>query len=241
MLRVLIVDDEPLARTRMRQMLSSIGNLDVVAEAGNAVEAKELCTALKPEVVILDVRMPNGDGISLGREFSQLNPAPALIYCTAYERYALDAFNAGADAFLLKPIRSEQLSRALKKATTANLAQRIDKNDSAGRRYLTIKSRRGLSVLPIEDVRYFYADQKYVMAVTPNGERVLDDALRQLETDFGDLLLRVHRNALVCLQHVTGLTRLSSGQYQVDLAGIEGGPVVSRRHLSNVRSTLSKM
>lgn len=241
MLRTIIVDDEALSRKHFKHIAEQVGGMLLVGEAVNVVEARELYQRLQPEVIILDIRLPGTSGLDWARELSELPCPPAVIFSSAYESHALEAFRSGGDGYLLKPVRPDLLRDALAKVSKGSRALRSAAVPNGERRFLTIKSRRGLTVLPIEDVRYFYADQKYVMAVTEDGERVLDEALRHLETEYSDALLRVHRNALVTIEHVMGLKRLNSGQYQVELQGIEGGPVVSRRHLSEVRKRLSSM
>ncbi len=241
MLRTVIIDDEKVALTHMATLVSGINGMTVVGEASSLVEGRELCARLSPELVILDIRMGDGSGLELGRELGERDCPPAVIYVSSSERYALEAFGANADGYLLKPVSIKAIEKAVRRACRFNQAHKVRHHSSGQRRFLTIKSRRGLSVLPIEEVRYFYADQKYVMAVTPDGERVLDDALRHLESEFSEDLLRVHRNALISIQHVTGLLRLQTGQFQVELDGVESGPIVSRRHLSAVRAKLSKM
>ena len=241
MLRAIIVDDEALSRKHFTHVVEQVGGVTLVGEAANIVEARELFERMQPEVVVLDVRLPGTSGLEWAKELAKATCPPAVIFSSAFESHALEAFRSGGDGYLLKPVKPELLRECLAKITRASRALRTGNLPAGERRFLTIKSRRGLTVLPIEDVRYFYADQKYVMAVTNDGERVLDEALRHLETEYHDALLRVHRNALVTIEHVTGLKRLPTGQYQVELRGIEGGPLVSRRHLSDVRKRLSSM
>jgi len=240
MLRAVVIDDEKIALTHIASLAKNITGLQVVGTAGSIAEGSELCERLRPEVVILDIRMGDGLGLELGKELGAAPCPPAIVYVSSSDRYAFEAFAAYANGYLLKPVSQKALEKTINRIAQPNLATATQETGGK-RRFLTIKSRRGLSVLPIEDVRYFYADQKYVMAVTEQGERVLDDALRHLEDEFEEYLIRVHRNALVSIRHVTGLARLPSGQFRVELDGIEEGPVVSRRHLSSVRAKLSKM
>ena len=245
-MKVLIVDDEPLARARLRRQLDAIPDAQVVGEADNGDQALRSCTELRPQVVLMDIRMPGTDGLSAAMQLAQQHDAPAIIFCTAYEEYAIAAFEANAVAYLLKPVSQEKLALALAKAERLSLAQlralRPATDAAPGRRsHISAKSRRGMELIALEDVRYFIADQKYVTVYHRCGELLIDDTLKELEDEFGPLLLRVHRNALVMREHVMGLERISLGQYRIRLADVEHGPQVSRRHLAEVRRALENL
>lgn len=240
-MNVLIVDDEPLARRRLERLLTELPGTHLAGTAASGEEALTLCHELKPQVVLLDIRMPGMDGLSLARELAQWPAPPAIVFCTAYDDYAIDAFDANAIGYLLKPISREKLAQALSKARRLVPAELEALPSEHGRKHISARSRRGVELLPVAEVRYFLADQKYVTVVHPGGELLIDDTLKELEEEFGERLLRVHRNALVALAHVQGLERIELGQYRIKLAGVAAGPLISRRHLAVVKRQLAKV
>lgn len=241
-MKVLIVDDEPLARARLRRQLVELPTIEVIGEAENGEQALNACDNLRPQVVLMDIRMPGLDGLSAALQLAQKPASPAVIFCTAYDDYAVEAFDANAVGYLLKPVSQEKLAAALQKAERLSASQLSALKPVAEqpdvRTHITAKSRRGMEMIPLSEVRYFIADHKYVTVYHRFGEVLIDDTLKELEEEFGDKLLRVHRNALVVVEHVQGLDRVGMGQYRVKLADIEHGPTVSRRHLSDVRKDL---
>jgi two-component system response regulator AlgR len=241
--RVLIADDEPLARARLRRLLESQPGVVVVGEAGNGEQALAACTALAPHVLLLDIRMPGVDGLSVARALAEQPESPAVIFCTAYDDYAIEAFEANAIGYLLKPVSQEKLALALAKAEklSAHRIPIIDDSAPRTRSHLSARSRRGVELLPLSQARYFLADHKYVTVYHTGGELLIDDTLKELEDEFGKRLLRVHRNALVMVDYVLGLERTLRGQYRVRLADIAQGPLVSRRHLPLVREALETL
>jgi two-component system response regulator AlgR len=244
-MKVLIVDDEPLARARLRRQLASVPNADVVGEADNGEQALQACVELQPQVVLMDIRMPGTDGLSAALQLAQQPDAPAVIFCTAYDEYAIAAFETNAVAYLLKPVNQDKLALALARAERLSVVQlnalRAPAQASATRSHISAKSRRGMELIALADVRYFIADQKYVTVYHRHGEVLIDDTLKELEDEFGTRLLRVHRNALVVLEHIVGLERVALGQYRIKLTDIEHGPQVSRRHLTEVRRALEQL
>ncbi|HET8710531.1 MAG TPA: LytTR family DNA-binding domain-containing protein [Spongiibacteraceae bacterium] len=241
-MKVLIVDDEPLARARLRRQLIELPTIEVIGEAENGEQAITACNSLRPQVVLMDIRMPGLDGLSAALQLAQRPASPAVIFCTAYDDYAIEAFDANAVGYLLKPVSQEKLAAALQKAERLSTSQLnalkpvVEQPET--RTHITAKSRRGMELIPLSEVRYFLADHKYVTVYHRFGEVLIDDTLKDLEQEFGNKVLRVHRNALVVVEHVFGLERVAMGQYRVKLADIENGPIVSRRHLSDVRRDL---
>jgi two-component system response regulator AlgR len=230
-LRLLIVDDEPPARQRLRQLCAGIPDVLVVGEAGNGREALEQAGLLAPEVVLLDVRMPGMDGLEAARELAQLPLPPAIIFVTAYEQHALEAFDTAASAYLLKPVRREKLAAALARAQRPTLAQRLGSVTPAESAnaltaidspaslttpgHITVRQQTAHGtqwhLVPLGEVLACVADQKYVTLHTPQGEFLSDYSLRELETAYGAHFLRVHRNALVAPTAVTTATRTADG------------------------------
>ncbi len=243
-MQVLVVDDELLARQRTMRMIEKLDGYEVVGEAGNGSAALDAINDLDPDIVLLDIRMPGEDGLTAAGRIAELNDPPAVIFCTAYDDYALQAFDTLAVGYILKPLQQEQLAGALEKATRLNkvqLAQLQDSSTSEQRKNIAAKTRRGVELVPIEDIYCFMADQKYVTVYHTNGETLIDDTLKELEKEFCNSFVRVHRNALVAIKEIEKLERLPSGQYELQLKNTEFRPVVSRRHVSSVRELLSSL
>jgi two-component system, LytTR family, response regulator AlgR len=240
---ILIVDDEPLARQRLLRMLEKFDDYTVVAEAENASAALAAIETHDPDLILLDVRMPGKDGLALAHEISALDCPPAIIFCTAFDQYALDAFGTSAIGYLLKPIKSEQLEDALNKAQKINKAQQaaLQKKSTLNpnsRKHISAKTRRGVELIALDDIRYFVADHKYVTVFHRHGEHLLDETLKELEEEFDARFVRIHRNALVSVQHIEAIERTAQGQYHVRLANTHQRPLISRRHVSNVKELL---
>jgi two-component system response regulator AlgR len=233
-MRAIIVDDEPPARERLRRLLEELRDVAVVGEAGNGSEALRLCAELDPDVVLLDIRMPGMDGIEAARHLAVLEEPPAVIFTTAYDQHALEAFDAHAVGYLLKPVRREKLAQAIRQAArlAVPLLLRIAERTRLGRRRAQICARLGehLRLIPMEDIYYFAADQKYVTVRHRGGSDLIDESLRALADEFAPDFVRVHRNSLVALKHVRAVERGADGQYAVRLAGCDALLPVSRRH-----------
>jgi two-component system response regulator AlgR len=233
-LRVLVVDDEPPARDRLRRLLAEVPGVAVVGEAGHGLEALELCGRLDPDVVLLDVRMPGMDGIEAARHLAALEDPPAVVFTTAYEEHAVEAFEAQAVGYLLKPVRQEKLARALRHAARVAGTQlaRVAELASPGRRREHLCARLGdqLRLIPLDDVYYFMAGQKYVTVRHRGGSDLIEESLRSLAGEFAPEFVRVHRNALVALRWVGAVERDAEGHYHVRLRECDETLPVSRRH-----------
>ena len=229
-LKVLIVDDEPPARERLRGLLTEIGDVDVIGEAATGAEALSCVHDLAVDVLLLDVRMPGMDGLEAARHLNVLEEPPAVIFTTAYDQYAVEAFEAHAVGYLLKPVRKEQLAAALTRAGRLTRAQ-LQTLAAAGTRRSHLAARRhdGLRLIPLEEVQYFLADQKYTTVRHLGGEDLIEDSLRLLESEFGASFVRIHRNALVGVKYLERIERTAEGQYFVRLRGCEAPLPVSRR------------
>ncbi len=244
---VLIVDDEDLARQRLVRMVEKIEDFCVVGEADNAEGALEAISQCDPDIVLLDIRMPGKDGLSLAQDISQLEDPPAVIFCTAFDQYALDAFNTNAIGYILKPVKAEQLLQVLEKARNLNKLQRaaaqekLTPNHDNQRSHISAKTRRGVELIALEDIRYFIADHKYVTVYHLGGEHLLDESLKELEEEFGNRFLRIHRNALVSVKHIEAIERTPQGQHQIRLRDTEQKPVVSRRHVGGLKSFMKSL
>lgn len=232
-LRALIVDDEAPARDRLRRLLDEIGDVTVVGEAGTGEEALQRCAALDPDVVLLDVRMPGMDGIEAARHLGALDEPPAVIFTTAYDEYALAAFEHEAVGYLLKPVRREKLARAVRHAARVAGPQlaRLAEQTQLGRRRAQICARLGeqLKLVAVSDVLYFSAGQKYVTMRHRGGRELIDESLRALELEFAPDFIRIHRNSLVARHCVAAVERNAEGQLMVRLKECEELLPVSRR------------
>jgi two-component system response regulator AlgR len=237
-LNALIVDDEPPARERLKRLLDEIEEVAVIGEASNGREALDLCARLDPDVVLLDVRMPGMDGIEAARHLTALPEPPAVIFTTAHDEHALDAFETNAVGYLLKPVRKEKLARALRHAARIAGQQltRLAEHAQLGRRRAQICTRLGteLRLIPLADVLYFSADQKYVTVRHTRGTDLIDESLRALAAEFAPDFVRIHRNSLVALAHVRGIERTPEGHYVVRLKDCDDALPVSRRHAAQV-------
>lgn len=233
--RLLIVDDESPARERLRSLLAELEQADTVGEAATGEQALERVAELKPDIVLLDVRMPGMDGIEAARHLNTLEHPPAVIFTTAYDEYAVKAFDAQAVGYLLKPIRKEKLSAALAHAArlTRPQLQSITRQDQS-RTHIAARHREGLRLIPVEEILYFLAEQKYTTVRHLKGEDLIEDSLRALEEEFSTFV-RIHRNALVSSRYLERIERNAEGQYFVRLRGCEAPLQVSRRMASELR------
>lgn len=245
MMRILIADDERPARERLRHLLDGLDGYEVIGEAGSGLEVISQIDSAQPEVVLLDIRMPGMDGLETARHLCQLNPAPAVIFTTAYQEHALAAFESNAVDYLLKPIRRERLQEALQRAQVVSrgrlAALREHDPQAPARNYLSAVVQGRIQLASVADICYFRAEQKYITAAWPGGELLLDESLKTLEDEFTGQFLRIHRNALVALRHIQRLDRDAQGNHIIIMHGMSQPLSVSRRHLSHVRRVLREM
>lgn len=239
-MKVLLVDDEALARDRLRRLLAELPGCELCGEAADGRAALELYDQHQPDVVLMDIRMPGMDGLEAARHLAGLPDPPAVIFTTAFGDHALEAFEACAVDYLLKPIRSERLAAALgnaRRLTRAQAAQ-LDKDTGGVRNHICVRVRGNLQLVPVSDIRFFRADNKYVTIRTGDAEYLIEEPLKALEDEFAGRFLRIHRNALVAVDFVVGLEKTADAQCLVALAGIEERLEVSRRHQPELRGRL---
>ena len=243
-LRVLIVDDEAPARSRLRDLLADVSGalpVTVTGEAGNGREALRIAGSGSVDVVLLDVRMPGMDGIEVAQHLQKLEPPPAVIFTTAYDAYAIQAFELHAVDYLLKPIKASRLQEALSRVRQGAAAQpeTLRRMQQAPRACLSAAERGKVHLIPVEDVLYLRAELKYVTVRTTGREYLIEESLIQLEQEFQDRFVRVHRNCLVARAAIRGFERTGAengeGPWQVVLAGLEERIPVSRRQQHLVR------
>lgn len=245
-MKILIVDDEPPARERLRQLVEDGAEHEVIGEAGNGEQAIAMANEHSPDVVLLDIRMPGVDGIETAHHLNSLDSPPAVVFTTAYDEYAIEAFDARAIGYVLKPVRRERLESALDHAAriTGQMLKKLTEtsNLKSKRGHVCTREHGQLKLIPIADIRYFNADQKYVTVHHSGGESLIDDALKSLEEEFADDFVRIHRNALVKLDQIEHLHKTDDGKTVVVLRSGETSTAnalaVSRRHLANVRRRL---
>lgn len=240
-MRILVVDDEALARDRLSALVGELGTpYEVVASAASGTEALEKFNSQGADLVLMDIRMPGMDGLEAAKRLTQTDAPPAVIFTTAFEEHALQAFETQAVDYLLKPVRRERLRKALQSAQRLSLAQirALAMTEQTSVPQLRVNYRGGVQRLALDQVLYLRAESKYVTAYHKHGEMLLEESLKSLESRFGDWFLRIHRNALVARKALLGLERGENGVMRVQLAGCEEQLEVSRRHLPTVRRWL---
>jgi two-component system response regulator AlgR len=244
-LRVLIVDDEAPARERLQRLVGELPGFSIAGVCSNGADALPLVGELEPEVVLLDIRMPGMTGIEVARHLSALERPPAVVFTTAYDEYALEAFEAQAVGYLLKPVRRERLEEALKHASRLSAPQLRGLSPGRGplatRSHVAVRVRDELKLIPVKDIRYFRADQKYVTVRHSQGEDLIDESLRALEEEFAQDFVRAHRSLLVAIAQVEGLERSGEDGYCLRLRGEAEALPVSRRQLADLRKRLAHL
>ena len=236
MLNILIIDDEAPARDRLRRLVDAMSGCEVAGEAVGAAEALERIRELKPHVLLLDISMPGMDGMSLARVLQEGGASPAVIFCTAYQDQALEAFEQEAVDYLVKPVRAERLEKALEKARR----YLGDRQDSEDEHFLRSTLGGKVILTPINRVICLLAEDKYTTVIHEKGSTVIDDSLADLQNRFEEIFFRIHRNALVSRKHIRGLERTHDGHTQVLMSGTDHKPEVSRRNISLLRKLLSE-
>ena len=260
---ILIVDDEPVARSRLRELLADLAPEfphKVVGEAANAPEALSQVELSQPMIVLLDIQMPGMTGIELARHMSAraasgetARPMPLIIFVTAFDEFAVDAFEVRAIDYILKPARAERLKAALERALTrlpADQAGAIDalaKATNTRRRHLSVHERGRVILVPLETVVYLKAELKYITVRTKEREYLIEESLTSLEEEFSDRFVRIHRNALVARPSVAGFERVQPGgeaeggdpYWQVVMRDVPERLPVSRRQWSVVKNLVS--
>jgi len=243
-MNILITDDEPLARARMRRLLEEDSEQHQLSEASTGKEALLKCAENNPDVILLDIRMPDMDGLETALHLSKLENPPAIIFTTAFSEHALAAFEREAVDYLLKPIRKDRLEQALRKAKKINRAQlqALTGNnpipDGQSRSHISSQSGGNIQLIPVEDIYYFQAEQKYVTVRHKHGEVLIDESLKSLELEFENRMIRIHRNALIAAKYLDTLSKGGNGQWQVGFRGINDHLEVSRRHVSQLRKQM---
>jgi len=242
--KVVIADDELLARERLRLLLKAHPGVEVVAEAGDGLEALQACAELRPDLVLLDISMPGVDGMEAARHLKAFDPRPAVVFCTAYDEHALSAFEAEAIDYLMKPIRPERLAVALERARTfisGRESQAPAGPNRQPRLHLCARLRGSLRLIPVEDVHYLQAEEKYVVVHHARGEDLIEESLKSLEDEFCGRFVRIHRNCLVARHEITELKRSGDGRVHAVLRHGKEPLEVSRRCVPALRDTVKHL
>ncbi len=254
-LRVFLVDDEAPARLRLKALLEDIATecaAEVVGEAEHGRQALDAMAALAADaaraaqVALVDIRMPHMDGIELARHLTGLDPAPAVVFCTAYDQYAVQAFELNAVDYLLKPVRAQRLQAALEKARLAGPLGRelLARLDTEGRKHLSCSERGRILLVPVGDILYLKAELKYVTARIAEREFLLEESLVNLEQEFGLRFVRIHRNCLVARQAIAGFERAAGedgeARWEVLLKNLDERLPVSRRQWAAVKEAMAQ-
>jgi two-component system response regulator AlgR len=242
-IRVFIADDEGPARERIKELLGDIAAevpTEVVGEARHGLQTLEQLPTSGARVVLLDIQMPGLDGIEVARHLAALEDAPAVVFVTAHERHAVEAFELNALDYLLKPVRAERLAAALKKAAggASPGREQLARIAPAPREYLSVVERTRIVLVPVRDIVFLRAEQKYVTLRTREREHLVEEALIALEREFAERFVRIHRNCLVARAAIRGFERQDEGEevhWQVVLEGVNERLPVSRRQWPLVR------
>ena len=226
-MKFLIVDDEPLARLRLQKMLEHFGYSDIVT-ATNGAKAIEAATQHHPHIVFLDIEMPVLTGIEAAPKIKQISPESAIIFCTAYDDFAIKAFDLSACDYLLKPVSQERLKQALDKVHPATTSPSISFNHG-----------KDLVNLSINDIYCFISEDKTTYMYCSLGMVIIDDSLVSLETRFGEQIIRINRNALVNTNEIYGVHVKQSKSY-INLLNCDQQPQISRRNLSKIKKLIKE-
>jgi len=241
--KVLIVDDEPHARERLERLVGELPHCKVVGLCGTGTEALNVMSELEPSVVLLDIRMPGMSGIEAARHLSMLPAPPAVVFTTAYDEYAMEAFDAQAVGYLLKPIRKERLEQALRQAAKLTAAQlkivAATEREAARRQHIAVRVRDALKLIPVKDIQFFRADQKYVSVHHAAGDDLIDESLTDLAEEFSPEFSRIHRSILVSVEYLEAIERDRSGRHFARLRGREELLPVGRRQVGDLKRLFS--
>jgi two-component system response regulator AlgR len=247
-LRVLIVDDEAPARHRLRDVLTDCADqlaVEVAGEAGSGLDALAQVQNQPVDAVLLDIRMPGMDGLECAAHLNRLAAPPAIIFSTAYDAYACQAFELSAVDYLLKPVRADRLVRALSRAhrlSAATLDQLREAHPKA-RTHLSVNEKGRIVLIPVADILYLKAELKYVTIRTAAREFLIEESLTRLEAEFGTAFLRIHRNCLVASARIREIGKLPGDDegHFLRLDGLDERLPVSRRQYSALRETVKSI
>ncbi len=237
MLKILIIDDEAPARKRLQRMLKEMQDVQVAGEAATGQDALQMIPLKMPDVLLLDISMPGLSGMKLAQMLQKQDSAPAIIFCTAWSDQAVEAFDCDAVDYLVKPVRAERLVLALDKAR--RFLARSDSGTSGSFIRSTVGGK--VTLIPMSEVIYFSAEDKYTTAVYESGRMVINESLLEMEIEHAEILVRVHRGILVVKKRIRGLEKARGGRHFLHLDGCEDYPQVSRRNLPAIRKLIREV
>lgn len=242
-MKVLIVDDESLARARLKRLLAQHPEFVLVGEAACASDAVTAARALQPDLVFLDIEMPDSDGLAVAGTLLTFEPTPAVVFVTAHPQHALAAYQVAPADYLLKPVSAERLAltlqrlqakaRVVKASTPEQPAEPTVNNQ-----WLSFRTGLVMSRVELATVLYLQAGDKYVRVVHQSGEALLEQSLKQLEEQFPETLLRIHRHTLVLKSRVKAVHQTADGKHTLELKDCAEHLEISRRELSKIRQLL---
>ncbi len=251
-MKILICDDEALARARLSVMLKALAEaetdltISIAGEAENGIQAIDFIQHHAVDVVLMDIRMPSMDGLQAAKQIATMATPPAVIFCTAYDQHALQAFEASALDYLVKPVNRERLLASLRRVrkaadTEPNGQTNVTEARRSVRSHLTARVRGELKLVPIAEVLYLLADAKYIEVHRKQDTVLIEESLIQLEEEFGVRFVRIHRNCLVARDAIAGLSKNSAGETLVAIKGMDQRLEVSRRNLANVKKLIRQL
>lgn len=240
---VYVVDDESLARERLKRLIATDDRYTLCGEAENGEQALLGVQKIEPDIVLLDIRMPGIDGLMVAQKLIEMNHPPAIIFCTAYDEYAIKAFKYRAIGYLLKPVRKEDFFQALSQASQLSQLQikQLEEQREESSKAFVAHTWQGHELIQLDDIYFFRADQKYLTIVHKDGETLSDQTLKELEQRYSSMLLRTHRNTLVNIAHIHSLTRQADGHYVIRIKNSDHLVAVSRRHVAEIKKQLEHL
>ncbi|MGK7295187.1 MAG: LytR/AlgR family response regulator transcription factor [Candidatus Wenzhouxiangella sp. M2_3B_020] len=228
---VLIVDDEPPAVERLADIVSGIPGFEVAGCESRPERVLARCEHLQPDVILLDIEMPGTSGLDIAHRLAAGARPPAIVFVTAHDRYAVEAFGVAAVDYVVKPVRPDRLREALRRVTPAR---------PAITRFVAARIGERLIRLPLGDVRAFTAEEGSTLVHSVQGRAVIDEPLKTVEHQYRSDFVRIHRNALVSRYHLRSLYTDDEGVERVSVAGLEHGLEVSRRNRTTVKRLLTE-
>lgn len=229
-MKTIIVDDEQPARDRIRRLLNAYNGIEIIGEASNGDEALTLVQQQQPDLIFLDISMPVRNGVETAQILSHDFPNINIIFTTAYDQYALEAFDVNATDYLLKPIRKERLNKALSKLMKA----------PAEKKFITIRERDTVRKVLLDNILFLHSDQKYVEIHLAEKTLLSNESLKELEDRFPQHFFRIHRSTLVNRQHFYGIGQ-EDGQCVALIRQTDSTPIISRRHQADARQFIQSV
>ena len=242
-MNIMIVDDEKHACDRLIQLVSEIPGCYVRACAYNGLDAVEKANILDIDVVLMDIHMPVMDGLEAARHMNKNTNSPQIVFTTAYRQHALSAFEVNAKGFLLKPIARHQLKEKLEQLRQPDIVRGVKEVGLYGpgrRSHIYCRIANQLELVSLEDVIYFKSEQKYTMVKHVDGSHLISETLKDLEQEFGDILMRVHRSTLVNKVYMKSLNRGDDQRLKLSLKCTDDKLHLSRRYITGVRAYLRR-